>query len=182
MASNYTSNYLLSQWEGEDQFSRLDFNEDNAKIDAALKGLADGKAGVSSLSSLAARVAALEAGIAKKADKTTLALVEAAMVRIVSGQYVGDGKGGENHPRTLDFSATLGRPPQLVIIRKQGAQGEVFLLLYGVTSSMWHLGGNYGTAGMNTVSWVGNKVSWYAESSGSMFNMDGEVYLYFAIG
>ena len=43
MASGYTSNYGLCQWQGEDKFLREEFNQDNEKIDAALKA-ADGKA------------------------------------------------------------------------------------------------------------------------------------------
>lgn len=39
---NKTANYQLNQWEPSDPFLRTDFNEDNAKIDAALAGL-DGK-------------------------------------------------------------------------------------------------------------------------------------------
>ena len=41
MASNHTSNYNLNQWEPEDKVIRTDFNEDNQKVDTALKGLAD---------------------------------------------------------------------------------------------------------------------------------------------
>ncbi len=41
MATNYTTNYQLNQWEPTDQVLRTDFNADNAKIDAALKGLRD---------------------------------------------------------------------------------------------------------------------------------------------
>ena len=37
MASGYTANYSLCQWQGEDKFLREEFNQDNAKIDAALK-------------------------------------------------------------------------------------------------------------------------------------------------
>ena len=36
MASNHTTNYQLCQWEATDKVLRTDFNEDNAKIDAAL--------------------------------------------------------------------------------------------------------------------------------------------------
>lgn len=36
MASNYTENYGLCQWEATDQVLRTDFNGDNAKIDDAL--------------------------------------------------------------------------------------------------------------------------------------------------
>ena len=33
---NKTSNYQLNQWEPSDPFLRTDFNEDNAKLDAAI--------------------------------------------------------------------------------------------------------------------------------------------------
>ena len=36
MATNYTTNYQLNQWEPTDQVLRTDFNQDNAKIEAAL--------------------------------------------------------------------------------------------------------------------------------------------------
>lgn len=36
MASNYTTNFGLCQWEAADQVQRTEFNADNAKIDAAL--------------------------------------------------------------------------------------------------------------------------------------------------
>ena len=37
MASGQTSNYGLNQWAAEDPVLRTDFNQDNAKLDAALK-------------------------------------------------------------------------------------------------------------------------------------------------
>lgn len=39
MASNYTQNYGLCQWEATDQVLRTDFNEDNQKIEAAFLAL-----------------------------------------------------------------------------------------------------------------------------------------------
>ena len=39
MATNHTSNYQLNQWEPTDQVLHTDFNEDNVKIDTALKSL-----------------------------------------------------------------------------------------------------------------------------------------------
>lgn len=36
MASNHTSNYQLNQWASQDQVLRAEFNQDNARIDAAL--------------------------------------------------------------------------------------------------------------------------------------------------
>ena len=42
--ANYTEHYQLHQWEPEDDFLRTDFNEDFAKIDAALGEKADAAA------------------------------------------------------------------------------------------------------------------------------------------
>ena len=39
MSTNHTTNYDLCQWEATDQVLRTDFNEDNARIDAALESL-----------------------------------------------------------------------------------------------------------------------------------------------
>ena len=39
MATNYTTNYQLNQWEPADAVQRVDFNADNAKVDTALKSL-----------------------------------------------------------------------------------------------------------------------------------------------
>ena len=44
MASNYTTNYQLNQWAKSDRLMMDDFNADNAKIDAALKEVADNAA------------------------------------------------------------------------------------------------------------------------------------------
>ena len=41
MASGQTSNYGLNQWAAEDPVLRTDFNQDNAKLDAALDHLAN---------------------------------------------------------------------------------------------------------------------------------------------
>ena len=39
MASNYTENYALCQWQPTDQVQRTDFNADNARLEAALSSL-----------------------------------------------------------------------------------------------------------------------------------------------
>ena len=88
MASNYTENYGLCQWEATDGVLRTDFNEDNTKIDTALKDLSDQvnqkanqstvntltttvnqKANQADLNSAVNRIGALESG---KADQTSL--------------------------------------------------------------------------------------------------------------
>ena len=92
---NRTSNYNLCQWEETDRVRRTDFNEDNAKIDAAVKAVDR-------------RVDGLEAS---KADKTALAAVEGKISRIVTGTYAGTG--GSSGVRRISLP---GRP-KLVLIR-----------------------------------------------------------------
>ena len=41
MSTNYTQNYQLCQWEPQDKVQRTDFNDDNAKIEAALTALSE---------------------------------------------------------------------------------------------------------------------------------------------
>jgi len=65
MASNYTSNYGLCQWEASDKVLRTEFNADNAKIDAALVS----KASTSALNSL-------KSTVNTKADKTALSALQ----------------------------------------------------------------------------------------------------------
>ena len=53
MASNYTTNYGLCQWEPGDSFVRTEFNADNARIDAALAAAEAETARVESLTGAA---------------------------------------------------------------------------------------------------------------------------------
>ena len=39
MATNYTTNYDLCQWEPTDAVQRVEFNQDNAKVDSAIHAL-----------------------------------------------------------------------------------------------------------------------------------------------
>ena len=74
MASNHTEHFSLNQWQADDQVKRTDFNEDNAKIDAALNDLSG--------------------GLAEKATTAALETVSkklAAMPCLVTGTYTGDG-------------------------------------------------------------------------------------------
>ncbi len=84
MSTSQTPNYGLHQWAGEDQFKRTEFNEDNAKLDAALHGLrgdVDAKATQTALNALTTKVngkaeqsalTALTATVNGKANQTAL--------------------------------------------------------------------------------------------------------------
>ena len=89
MASNYTTNYQLNQWEAGDQVLRTEFNQDNQKIDAALAGLDS-------------RTEALETLTAGFGN-----------CRVEHFTYVGTGTSGASAPTQITFSA----PPLLFLIR-----------------------------------------------------------------
>lgn len=76
MANQQTGNYQLSQWERTDRIMMEDFNRDNAKIDTAIKDLADKVAAeetarAAANTAMADRVTALE-------GKTGLQLLKSA--------------------------------------------------------------------------------------------------------
>ena len=72
MASNHTEHFSLNQWLPDDQVKRTDFNEDNAKIDAALNDLSDGLAAAREEKADQSALEALAAEVAKKANTAVL--------------------------------------------------------------------------------------------------------------
>ena len=111
MASKYTSNYGLCQWEASDKVLRTEFNSDNAKIDAALAS----KASVSAVNSKAdaSALSALQSTVSSQG--TSLALRNC---RFVTGTYTGTGKYGAAAANSLSFS-----------------QKPVFICVTGVSTS-----------------------------------------------
>ena len=84
VASNYTTNYQLNQWEAADQVLRTDFNQDNQKIDAALAGLA-------------AKNTELEGAVAA-------AVAGAGNCQMELFTYTGTGAYGTENPTRVQFS------------------------------------------------------------------------------
>lgn len=71
MASNYTEKYKLCQWEETDAVLRTDFNEDNAKIEAALADLEENKVSYTFLTIISSEVSDLRkrmADVEKRLD------------------------------------------------------------------------------------------------------------------
>ena len=82
MASGQTQYYGLSQWEAADKVERVDFNSDNARVDGALRALAEqagqkaDRSAVDSLSNV----------VEQKADKTALSAAEGRISDLESGK------------------------------------------------------------------------------------------------
>lgn len=102
MASNQTSNYGLNQWEAADQVLRTEFNADNSKIDAALKGLADQD------TELEETLASQAASIAAKGN-----------CQIYATSYTGNGSASRSHsfPQTPQAVLVLGDRFQMIALR-----------------------------------------------------------------
>ena len=119
MASSYTSNYQLCQWEGTDKVLRTDFNGDNAKIDAALAEKAEVVFGTYTGDGTASRVISLgftpeavylcgeggeaftAAGTAYLTGGVLFRQLPPPVQRLHSGQCGGRGVPGGGHHRQL---------------------------------------------------------------------------------
>ena len=110
VASNYTTNYQLNQWEAGDQVLRTEFNQDNQKIDAALKNHDDEITGLAT---------ELTAGLAGKGN-----------CHVSYNTYVGTGAYSSANPTSLTFPEL----PDLVIIAGENARYGLFCprVNYGV--------------------------------------------------
>ena len=173
MASNYTGNYKLCQWEDTDQVKRTEFNEDNAKIDAALGSLASavsGKASSSAVSSLQSSLNSLKTTVSQQ----TAALSGKGDCQSYVTTYTGTGLKGEINKNSLSFP----KKPMVVFII--GPSGERVTLIQGQGT---HFASRNGVSGGSmTASWSGNTVRWYSQSSvQSQFNEDKVSYRVLAL-
>ena len=86
MASNQTSNYGLSQWEATDAVQRLEFNADNAKVDAALKSLSNQMVQKANQSALNTVISAVN----QKADAATVSSLSSQLSTEISQRQTAD--------------------------------------------------------------------------------------------
>ena len=151
MPTNHTPNYNLSQWERDDRVLMEDFNADNAKIDAALKGKAD----QSALNALSQTVNGHTSTLNRKGN-----------CKVYFSTSTGTGGYGSTSPCTHTFP---GRPLFVMI----GAGDRVISAFQGVSTTVSH-------RGMETVSvaltWSGNSLSWAANNEMSQLNHKGTAY------
>ena len=115
MATNQTTNYQLNQWEPTDAVQRVDFNADNAKIDAALDALAGQvaeKADGDDLAALSETVAGHTAALALRGN-----------CQIYTTTYTGTG--------TVSRTFSFPKQPLLVII---GGPSIYLVAVRGITA------------------------------------------------
>ena len=180
MAANHTPNYSLSQWEVSDQVKRIDFNADNAKIDAALAALEAKKADTSALSALQTVVNGKASTSSVSTLSSQLSAAKATIPKFVSTSYTGTGTCKQSNPTSVSLGSIS--QPYLLIVRPVKGDGDGLVLLYGMTSTTCNLSGSYGTGYNVTVTWSSSQVSWYADNASVQMNESGKQYRVFMIG
>lgn len=153
MASNYTENYGLCQWEAMDNVLRTDFNEDNTKIDAALKAMADNNT-------------ALEGTLVGHAA----AIAKCGSCQIHHFTYVGTGGFDVQSPTRITFS----RLPVLFFV--MGRE----MCCYGSRYSSTILVDISNNNQCADAAWSGNTVSFSRGRADFQLNTQGETYHVFA--
>ena len=182
MATNQTTNYQLNQWEHTDAVQRVEFNQDNAKLDTALKSLADQVVQKANQSALNTLISAVN----QKADASTVSSLssllnseisqrqetdnnfQAALTlkgncQIYYGTYIGDGKSS----RTLTFE----RRPLLVLI--QGGN----LICRAIQGNQYMMCRTNGQGGTTCPAiWTGNSLKFNGASDNYAPNSQGGTY------
>ncbi len=167
---NRTTKYKLCQFEASDQVQRTDFNEDNAKIDAALSGHD------SSLGSLSSKITSLTSTVNGKASQSALNTLKNQVAklgncRIEALTYTGTGRHGTANPTQVTFSA---RP--------------AFFIIHGLAQFI------IGPSPVNKLittlyngpvycdcSWSGNRLSFWGTDADTQLNHNGTVYTVIAL-
>lgn len=152
MASNYTSNYGLCQWETADQVLREEFNEDNRKVDGTLGTLAE--------------------TIAEHA----ISLAKCGNCKIVCGSYTGNGLAGSGNPTTLMFSDGM---PLLIFIRSEEQIDSSNLHLILMRGCTWSSTYDANPQSVVWVTWEDERVQWYSPANSYAFQMNTKGFTYF---
>ena len=166
MASNYTEHYDLCQWEATDAVRRVEFNADNAKVDAALDALAG--------------------QVAEKADRDDLAALSETVAEVSAGMgncdmelltYTGTGAMGQSSPTRITFSVlpdaflVVG---DLAILLGRGGVKEAILACKDVIYSESFVS-------TSSLTWTGTQMSLY-NGVDARYQMNSENKVYWVLG
>ena len=142
---NQTTNYQLSQWESSDRILMEDFNDDNAKIDAALKSSADA-------------VTAIQSQLAGKGN-----------CQVYFTTYTGNGAYDEGGARTLTFP----HKPLFVVVTETD-DSSCLTAAYGAptvytraTGAAW----NEASWGEKSFTWWSDNAGAQLNESGKVYNV-----------
>ena len=193
MATNYTTNYQLNQWEPADAVQRVEFNADNAKVDTALKSLSDQvvqKANQSALNTVisavnqkadAATVSSLSSQLSTEISQRQTAdnALQAALAlkgncQFYTTSYVGQGRFGPSQRSSLTFP----NKPYIVFIYDPD---DRFMLHFRDFPCCLSLDRSELSIGVSI--WQEKAVRWYLEAGAhvSQIDMSGVTYRVLAL-
>ena len=174
MSTNHTTNYNLCQWLATDQVKRTDFNEDNAKIDTALKSLSDQVRQKASQSA----VDTLTTAVSQKAEQSALTAAVSTIPKVAVGIYTGNDNGSR--------SFSVGFTPKAVYVctasglsYTTNAEGYTYGGLAVAGGSVQHKG--YAAVQITTGGFTVYQRD-LGDYSGIYCNSSGTQYRYLAIG
>ena len=151
---NYTQNYQLPQWVETDRIMMDDFNDSYQKLEAALSGHDQ------DLSALQTQVTGAVDAVAEKGN-----------CQILLQQSTGTGVFGFGNSITM----TLPAKPILVLVIDQ-YNSVTLRMVQGLTQAQ-----NSDSTQWCTVTWSGNRVSWYADSAAAQMNTAGVRYTFLVL-
>lgn len=190
MSINKTENLGLNQWVRSDPFRMEDFNEDNAKIDAAVAAKAEQTA---LNAEIAARKNALdtERDERERADAAEIAARKSALAALTGrvgaleagklvwkfDTYEGKGEYGQSHPNRLEFDF---KPLVVIISHPSGGNTGGYPWLHGIKNGVTVNGYSVHSV---SLTWGDKSVEWYATADlPTQLNEKNVVYRYFALG
>ena len=159
MASNYTENYQLCQWEATDQVQRTEFNADHAKIDTALSN----KAEAAALEALSSTVSGLSDTVAEH----TASLASMGNCQIYYMTYVGNGTYGAGKQTVITFP----KRPLLVVVAD--GSGASVLAIRGMSTGYRR---EHGTSYVNLGWGVNNLILSQPDGAEEQMNQSGVTY------
>ena len=170
MATNQTTNYQLNQWEPTDAVQRVEFNADNAKVDAALAVLVDSKADQSGLDALSDALTGLSgtvSAVSARAGNCDMELLT----------YIGTGAMGSSSPTQITFTLlpdVFVIAGDLAILLGRGGVSETILACKDATYSESFVSSA-------SVTWSGNSMSIH-NSIDARYQMNSANKAYWVLG
>ena len=163
MANQQTPNYRLTRWKGTDRVLVEEFNSDNEKTGAAIKGNAG---------AIAAEVSARESGDSTLRTTLQAVLEKCGNCQIFVGAFTGDGAAA----RTLSFS---GKPLYLLVTTADGHRKNRSLSMIRGTSKTY--ADITDTNSVTGVSWTDTSVTFETPNTAYGVNATQTKYLYMAL-
>ena len=170
MATNQTTNYQLNQWEPTDAVQRVEFNADNAKLDAALAVLVDSKADQSGLDALSDALTGLSgtvSAVSARAGNCDMELLT----------YIGTGAMGSSSPTQITFTLlpdVFVIAGDLAILLGRGGVKEAILACKDVTYSESFVSSS-------SLTWTGTQMSVY-NGVDARYQMNSKNKAYWVLG